>query len=193
MGQEKTSGRGEHPNRLVAAPPRTIARRRTADAAVGVHLFALAPSITSVFGIVCPAARVGETRKANRENKTPRETEGRDHGTYSQKESGTGGGARVDHGLYSYMMQQFVPFSLRVICQMPSTYLLVPTLAHRAPACLSPSRLIFVAHTHSPLYSNTTNFLYLDISPLPPHTRTQRPSVIASLVVWTIIQLRWWQ
>ena len=86
MGQEKTSGRGEHPNRLVAAPPRTIARR-TADAAVKVRLFALPPSIIPVFGTVCPAARVGETRKANRENKKPRETAGRDHGTYSQKES----------------------------------------------------------------------------------------------------------
>ena len=101
MGQEKTSGRGEHPSRLVAAPSRTIARR-TADAAVKVRLFARPPSIIPVFGTVCPAARVGETRKANRENKKPREKEGRYHGTYSQKESGTGGGARVDRGLLLY-------------------------------------------------------------------------------------------
>ena len=176
MGQEKTSGRGEHPNRLVAAPPRTIVRP-TADAAVEVRLFVLAPSITSVFGTVCPAASsvVGD-RKANREHKAPRETERRDHGTYTRKRSGTGGGARVDHGLYACLRRLSLSLCVCPVYGSHGTNACAPRAC--MPFLLLKKRDTLPSHTlHTLIYSNTTNFLHLSPSATHTHTRSDPVSL----------------
>ena len=124
--------------------------RKRADAAVGVRLVAFSPSVTLVFGTAChPAARSvdGESRKANREHKTPLETEGRNRGTYTRKRSGIldggagvgdGSGTRVRHAYAT----QFPPLSLRMHVHGSHT-------DARAPRACTPRTFILKHETSS--------------------------------------------